>query len=547
MGTHSTHKIVKNQVQLITYADRFSANINGLRDLLNGPLAGIFGGVHLLPFFYPIDGADAGFDPIDHTQVDPRVGNWNDVRGLAVDYDAVADLIVNHISSESPQFQDFLEKGSDSLFAGMFLTYDRVFPLGATEADLLRIYRPRPGLPFTNIVLGSGEHRLLWTTFTPKQIDIDVKHAQGGAYLSSILQQFRQADIRMIRLDAVGYAIKKPGTSCFMIPETFRFIAALTSQAHALGMQVLVEIHSHYLQQVQIARQVDWVYDFALPPLILHSIFARDARALQNWLTVRPQNAVTVLDTHDGIGVIDVGAGSDGEAGLLSPDEIDRLVETIHLRSNGESRMATGAAANNLDLYQVNCTFFDALGRRGNEYLVARAVQFFAPGIPQVYYVGLLAGTNDMELLARTQVGRDINRHYYSPTEVTDALGTPVVQSLLDLIRLRNTHPAFAGQAQVESISDQRFTITWKNHTNWAKLDVDFAEPRALATYSQTATGERRQAVNGTQASVVRRQFEQRHKADADKPGGHQVAYLSHVHDVRHDYRLGRRHHSGNN
>ena len=112
---------------------------------------------------------------------------------------------------------------------------------------------------------------------------------------------------------------------------------------------------------------------------------------------------MTVLDTHDGIGVIDVGADSAGTPGLLSPAEIDRLVETIHERSNNQSRQATGAAASNLDLYQVNCTFYDALGRSDDEYLIARALQFFAPGIPQVYYVGLLAGTNDMDLLARTR------------------------------------------------------------------------------------------------------------------------------------------------
>ena len=100
--------------------------------------------------------------------------------------------------------------------------------------------------------------------------------------------------------------------------------------------------------------------------------------------------------------------------GLLSPAEIDNLVETIHQRSRGQSKQATGAAANNLDLYQVNCTFLDALGGRETDYLIARALQFFAPGIPQVYYVGLLGGTNDMELLARTGVGRDINRHYYT-------------------------------------------------------------------------------------------------------------------------------------
>ena len=475
---------MRNQVQLITYADRLLGNISSLKNLLDGPLKGIFGGIHLLPFFYPIDGADAGFDPIDHTRVDERVGNWKDLRALSVDYDLIADLIVNHMSSDSPQFKDFSEKGSSSSFAGMFLTYDRVFPMGASEADLLRIYRPRPGLPFTTAALECGEKRLLWTTFTSKQVDIDVTHPQGKAYLKAILAQFRDAGIRMIRLDAVGYAIKKPGTSCFMIPETFRFISALTSQAHVLGMKVLVEIHSHYLQQIEIARQVDGVYDFALPPLVLHSLFAGDAKALGHWLKIRPQNNITVLDTHDGIGVIDVGAGPEGEAGLLSPNEIDNLVETIHSRSDGQSRKATGAAANNLDLYQVNCTFYDALGRRDNEYLIARAVQFFAPGIPQVYYVGLLAGTNDMELLVRTEVGRDINRHYYSKDEVLDTLHKPVVQSLLDLIRLRNTHPAFSGQAEIVIRSNQALAISWASNQHWAKLEVNFAEPRAVVTYS---------------------------------------------------------------
>ncbi len=476
---------MRNQVQLITYVDRLAGTIGKLQELLKGSLAGIFGGVHLLPFFYPIDGADAGFDPIDHTRVDPRIGNWEEIRALALHYDLIADLIVNHVSRDSPQFQDFSKKGSGSPYAGMFLTYDRVFPLGASEADLLRIYRPRPGLPLTYSVLETGEKKLLWTTFTSKQIDIDVKHAQGEAYLNTILERLRDAGVRMIRLDAVGYAIKKSGTSCFMIPETFRFIAALTTQAHALGIEVLVEIHSYYLQQIQIARQVDWVYDFALPPLILHSLFAHDARALAKWLAVRPQNAITVLDTHDGIGVIDVGASPEGESGLLKPGEINTLVETIHTRSDGQSRMATGAAANNLDLYQVNCTFYDALGDNDNEYLIARAVQFFVPGIPQVYYVGLFAGTNDMELLARTQVGRDINRHYYSANEIAGGLQNPVVQHLLDLIRLRNTHAAFAGQSQTETVSDRRLTITWTNQEHWAKLDVDFAAPRALITYSR--------------------------------------------------------------
>lgn len=489
---------MKSQVQLIAYADRLAGDLRQLKTLLRDPLGGIFGGLHLLPFFVPIDGADAGFDPVDHTQVDPRLGDWSDVHALGEDVDVMADLIVNHISSDSPQFKNFYRNGADSPFAGMFLTYDRVFPLGAREEDLARIYRPRPGLPFTSVTLQSNHKRLLWTTFTPQQVDIDVQHPQGRAYLSAILTRFRSSGIRMVRLDAVGYAIKKAGTSCFMIPDTYRFIESLASEARALGIEVLVEIHSHYLQQLEVARRVDWVYDFAVPPLVLHSLFTRDGRALANWLRVRPTNAVTVLDTHDGIGVIDVGASREGEPGLLTPNEIDTLVETIHSRSGGQSRLATGAAASNLDLYQVNCTFYDAMGRRGNEYLVARAIQFFVPGVPQVYYVGLLAGKNDMDLLARTKVGRDINRHYYAASELRDALANPVVRSLLDLIRLRNVHPSFTGQVHVETPSDNALVITWRFDPHWAKLEVDFLEPRAAITYSMGSATNNDESVVGS-------------------------------------------------
>jgi sucrose phosphorylase len=476
-------QIMKNQVQLIAYVDRLSGGGFGeLNGLLKGPLAGVFGGAHLLPFFTPIDGADAGFDPIDHTQVDAHLGTWEDVRALSGTVEIVADLIVNHVSSLSPQFLDFSKKGPASEYADMFLTFDRVFPEGASESDILSIYRPRPTLPFTPMTLQSGARKLLWTTFNPEQVDIDVHHSQEEAYLESILRKFQAAGIKMIRLDAVGYAIKKPGTSCFMIPETFEFIAELTSKARALEIEVLVEIHSYYRKQIEIARQVDWVYDFALPPLVLHALFQHDPHPLARWLAISPRNAVTVLDTHDGIGVIDVGADSDRNPGLLSPAEIDNLVETIHRRSRGQSKQATGAAANNLDLYQVNCTFLDALGGRETDYLIARALQFFAPGIPQVYYMGLLGGRNDMELLARSGVGRDINRHYYQAAEIQSALACPMVQKQIELMRMRNTHPAFAGEVRVDVPTEHAIEITWTLGKQWIKLLADLSVPRASIT-----------------------------------------------------------------
>jgi len=476
---------MKNQVQLITYVDRLSGGgIRQLNSLVNDRLAGVFGGVHLLPFFFPIDGADAGFDPVDHTQVDPRLGTWEDLRALGSMVELMADLIVNHVSSQSRQFQDFSRNGSQSPYAGLFLTYDRVFPNGASETDLLRIYRPRPGLPFAYTTLACGEKRLLWTTFTPQQVDIDVTCPLGQQYLDTILNNFHAVGIRAVRLDAVGYAIKRPGTSCFMIPETFAFIEQLTSQARKSGIEVLVEVHSHYRQQVEIAQRVDWVYDFALPPLVLHALYTADADALVRWMRIRPANAITVLDTHDGIGVIDVGADASGNPGLLEPEEIDELVNTIHVRCHGQSRDATGAAASNLDLYQVNSTYFDALGRNETLYLIARAIQFFVPGIPQVYYVGLLFGTNDMELLVRSGVGRDINRHYYTMDEVYAALEMPAVKRLIELIRLRNMHPAFNGACEVSCDARSRLTIAWRLDKHWITLRVNCSEPGAEIEFS---------------------------------------------------------------
>ena len=480
---------MKNQVQLITYVDRLGGgDLAALQALLAGPgapLAGVFGGVHLLPFYTPIDGADAGFDPSDHLQVDPRLGDWDGIRALAQHIDVMADVIVNHMSADSPQFQHFSQHGAASPYNGLFLTLDAVFPQGATAADLLAIYRPRPGLPFTAVTLANGERRMLWTTFTPQQVDIDVAHPQGQAYLAAILDTLAAAGIRMVRLDAVGYAIKRAGGSCFMMPETFAFIDAFAAQARGRGIEVLVEIHSYFQRQIEIAARVDWVYDFALPPLALHALFFGTALPLKRWIAIRPHNALTVLDTHDGIGVIDIGADAGDRAahpGLVPPGELDRLVELIHHKSGGASRQATGAAASNLDLYQVNCTYYDALGRDDRSYLIARAIQFWLPGVPQVYYAGLLAGHNDLDLLARSGVGRDINRHHYSRAEIDAQLQRPVVQDLLRLVRLRNAHPAFQGRFSLGDSADHVLLLQWQHCEASATLRVDLQQLQAEIT-----------------------------------------------------------------
>lgn len=484
---------MRNQVQLIAYADRLGGSLSGLARLLEGPLAGLFGGVHVLPFFLPYDGADAGFDPVDHLTVDPRLGTWEDLRRLGdslgagpdTRLDMIADLIVNHVSDRSAQFRDVIKHGEQSPYAGMFLTYDRVFPGGATEADLLRIIRPRPGLPFTQVALG-GRQRLAWTTFTSHQIDLDVHHPLARQYLSTALRRLADCGVAMVRLDAVGYAVKTAGTSCFLTPETAEFIVDVAAEARQLGLEVLAEVHAHHRYAVETAAHVDRVYDFVLAPLILHAVFTGDSRPLRDWLARRPRNAATVLDTHDGVGMVDAGPGREpADNGLLSATQIDALVATISRNSGGVARASTVRGGG---VYQVSCTAYDAVGRDDRRYLLARLLQLFTPGVPQVYYVGLLAGCNEPELRARTGDAREINRRSYTDAEVAEALRQPVVQALTRLIRLRSTHPAFGGEFTLLDRPAGELAMAWRAGDARAELWACLPDASYQLTYTADGT-----------------------------------------------------------
>ena len=462
-------------VQLIAYADRLGGSLPGLRRALDGPLDGAFGGVHVLPFYRPFDGADAGFDPDDHLAVDERLGTWDDVAALAHGREVVADLIVNHISDRSDAFHRAVDEGDP----GMFLTFDRVFPGGAGADDLLAITRPRPGLPFTRAVLG-GRPRLLWTTFTPHQLDLDVHHPAARAYLSQVLRRLAGCGVTMVRLDAVGYAVKTAGTSCFLTPETYDFVDELTAEARDLGLAVLAEVHAAQRVARQAAAHVDRVYDFVLGPLVLHAVLTGDAAPLRRWWVVRPHNTVTVLDTHDGLGMIDAGPAPDGTEGLLSAAQIDALVTRIGDNSGGTSRTSRVPGG----VYQTSCTLYDALGRDDARFLLARLLQLFTPGIPQVYYVGLLAGRN--VAVPDGVDAREINRRRYTDAEVDAAVEQPVVRALRELLRLRTAHPAFGGEFTVSGVGEQ-LVLAWRNGDATAELRADLVRGSWWAVFSEAS------------------------------------------------------------
>ena len=458
-------------VQLLAYADRFGGDLAGVRALLTqGPLA-VFSGVHLLPFFVPFDGDDAGFDPVDHGRVDPRLGTWQDVAALAeAGIDVTADLIVNHVSASSTEFTDWLQH-TDSDHDGMFLTFDTVFPDGASEADVTAFYRPRLGLPFTPYQRADGSRRLVWTTFMPSQVDLDVAHPAAQDYLRRTLRTLAAGGVRTVRLDAVGYAVKTRGTDSFMTPRTLDFVREITATAHAEGLRVLVEVHAHYTQQQAVAPLVDLVYDFALPPLLLHSLATGTVDRLAHWLAIRPANAVTVLDTHDGIGVIDAGPSGD-LPGLLSTAEMAAIFERAAVLTGGVSAQASTQVAWAGLPHQINATFFSVHGRDETAYLIARAFQLFVPGEPQIYYVGLLAGTDDVALWQSTGAGRDVNRHRFTPAEIDLAVRTEVVRALLALIRLRSSHPALGGTFSWSSPSTSCLVMRWIHGEHRIELRV---------------------------------------------------------------------------
>ena len=220
---------------------------------------------------------------------------------------------------------------------------------------------------------------------------------------------------------------------------------------------------------MKIAEKGFWIYDFALPVLVLHALYNHTGEYLKKWLEMCPMKQFTTLDTHDGIGIVDV-------KDLLPDEEIDKVKEQMYSQGANVKKIYSSEAYNNLDIYQVNTTYYSALGNNDKSYLLARAIQFFAPGIPQVYYVGMLAGSNDTELMERTKNGRDINRHYYTADEVEQEQNRKIVRDIKELMELRNSHPAFNldGEISVEA-NDDKLVITRKYKDSKITLEADLS------------------------------------------------------------------------
>lgn len=457
-----------NKIMLITYADSLGKNLSELHEMLTEYFSKAVGGVHILPFFP--SSADRGFAPMRYDKVDETFGTYEDVKSIGEDYYVMFDFMVNHISKQSPYFQDFLAKKEDSAYKDFFIRYKEFWIGGEpTQEQVDLIYKRKPRAPYVDAEFVDGTSEKVWCTFGEEQIDLNVEKEVVKEFIEDTLELMCSKNAAIIRLDAFAYAIKKPGTSCFFVePRIWELLHQIEEIVKKHDVIILPEIHEHYSIQMKISSQKFWIYDFALPVLVLNALYFGNGTYLKKWLEMSPKHQFTTLDTHDGIGIVDV-------KDLMPDEEIERTKEMMFSEGANVKKIYNTAAYNNLDIYQVNTTYYSALGNQDSAYLLARAIQFFAPGIPQVYYVGLLAGSNDLELLEATKEGRNINRHYYTKEEIAQETKRPVVKKLLELMELRNTHPAFAveGDITVEIPAEGLLEITRTYQKSYAVLKAD--------------------------------------------------------------------------
>ena len=473
---------MKHAVQLIVYPDSMGGNLNELSLIVDEFFPSMFSGMHILPFF-PSAG-DRGFSPKTYFEVEPDFGTWEDVKQLGRQYDILADIMVNHISYKSEYVQDYLKNGEASPYRDFFIDLNKIWEDGIvrqSDIDNMFLRRVKPYSTYQSEAFGE---KTLWTTFgkeePSEQVDLDINSSDVRKYFADIFAHFTANNINIVRLDAVGYIIKKMGTSCFFVePDIWGFMQWIAELASQHEIILLPEVHSHYSTQLKLSENGFWIYDFILPYRVLEALLFNDGRALAEYLSNRPHNQFTMLDCHDGIPV------KPDLDGLLDSKDAQKVVDICLSRGANLSKIISEKhrAEDGFDVHQIRGTFYSLLNEDEDAYLAARAIQLFTPGIPQIYYVGLLAGKNDQERGNETGEGREINRKNYTKDEIREAVNQPVVQRLLKLIEFRNSCDVFDGEFEVLDAQSNELRICWTKADKRCVLFIDLATNRSVIEY----------------------------------------------------------------
>ena len=470
---------------------------------------GAFSSFYILPSLFNTD-LDRGFSVIDYG-INGVIATEEDLEALqSMGIDLKLDFILNHLSVQSPQFQDLVEKGDASAYKDFFIDWNKFWE-GCGDLDEEGVLVPRqeyikdmffrkPGLPVLVVEFADGTKRPYWNTFY-QQVDVDEngkKHYLGQMDLnikSPLVLDFYQQTLaalagygaKIVRLDAFAYAPKEVGAKNFLNdPGTWDFLQQITGMAQPYGVALLPEIHASYEEGTYkiIAQKGYMVYDFFLPGLVLDAFEQKSGEKLAAWANEILQSGmktVNMLGCHDGIPVLDL-------KGLLPEERIQSLIDTL-VKRGGFVKDLHGAK--NV-YYQVNATYYSALGEDDRRMLLARALQLFMPGKPQVWYLDLFAGKNDYAAMERAGAGghKEINRTNLSKEAMAAALEKPVVQRQLELLKLRADCPVFQeGAAITVKAEGSALTMAWEKGGQIAALKADLADASFTLTVVDEATG----------------------------------------------------------
>jgi len=577
--TRSTDASLPNGVMFNAYPDSIGRNLADTVKLLRRPeLEGCFSLFYILPTFFHSD-LDRGFSVIDYDFNEDFVTeeDIDAIRDLGLDLKF--DLVLNHLSVGSPQFQDLLRRGDGSDYREFFIDWNEFWkgegemgPDGhivPKNAHLQKLFMRKPGLPILAVGFPDGTDRPYWNTFyqkvsypelTPEdlleieglsykqavtlarictealeaqgtvngldfdrfscstdeiarvverkrqylgQMDLNANSEKVWAFYDETLAKLRKFGARMIRLDAFAYLHKQPGeTNFFNKPGTWEYLERLRQMARRHDLALLPEIHSSYGHGLheEVAGEGFPIYDFFLPGLVIDALDRGTNAHLLRWageILSKKIRTINMLGCHDGIPVLDLGGKVvEGVArkGLLTDDQIEAMIGRI-LDRGGRVKNLYGPDGKKIAYYQVNATFFSALGEDETKMRLARAIQLFMPGTPQVWYLDLFAGRNDYRAADRGGTGghKEINRTTLNMDAVDARLRRIVVRDQLQLIRLRNNSAAFDGTLTLHDAEEHVLHMTWTHGDAVASLHANLFDFTFDVTH-QDASGETRLA-----------------------------------------------------
>lgn len=456
ISARSGRRLTEEDVVLITYGDMVCESgghpLASLGEFLENEVSDVVSTVHILPF-YPYS-SDDGFSVIDYLEVDPNLGDWEDVARMGESFRLMFDAVLNHISAGSKWFEGFRE-GDER--------YSEYFTIMEPDANLTSVFRPRD-LPLLTEVETVFGPKHVWTTFSTDQIDLNYRSPAVLLAAIEVLLAYVERGADVIRLDAIAFVWKEPGTPCIHLPQTHRIIQLFRSvlERVAPGVIIITETNVPHPENVSYfgdgTNEANLVYNFALPPLTLHAFHTGDATVLSRWAGgLRTPSAGTTffnfLASHDGIGV-------GGARGYLAEEEIEEVAErTKQLGGNVSYRVAPDGTR---VPYELNINYLDALGDpSANEpdevmarrFLTSQAVMLSLQGVPGIYFHSLFGSRGWVEGVAATGAFRTVNRQKLNRDRIEAELRASrslrhiVFTGYRSLLRARASHSAFAPDA----------------------------------------------------------------------------------------------------